>query len=303
MESEKYVETKSRARFFQTVQAWPLDDDLDFEGWLSNFDKGEERELACHVLDFFNHYSSKMVIQLFKTSVANSGYVFAKHFKDWKHDDFENRCLYSFIPGETLNPTDSGHIFTRILRDEMRIPEDKIVNYQIICDILDSSTEPRPIILVDDFVGSGQQVLNAWLYNTLSNGKTLSEMCLNGNHCVVYTPLFVNQIGYDTIMSDCEGLNVSPTHILTSEYNLFDKDCICWKGDVDLFRNGTKLLLDKSNLLGIPSTGGADTRDQKGFYEQGLAISFHHGAPDAIPAIFYWNSDNWKPLIRKSYAR
>jgi len=35
---------------------------------------------------------------------------------------------------------------------------------------------------------------------------------------------------------------------------------------------------------------------------QGLAISFDHGAPDAIPPIFYWK-ENWTPLIKKEYSR
>lgn len=299
-----FLEAKSRSKFFQTVQAWPLDEDLNYEGWLDNFTTGEERELACMILGFFNHYSSKMVIQMLKTSVSGAGYIFVKHFSDWKHTDFENRCIYSFIPGETMNPTDSGHIFTRILRDEMRVPEGRIVNYMYMPQVLEQLTEPTPIIFVDDFVGSGAQVRKAWLQNKFSyNGKTLSEMCITAGHSVVYAPLVVNSDGYKVITRDCIGLHLSPTHILGPEYNLFDPDCICWNGDVTLFQKGTELILAKSRMLGIPSTNGVDVRDEKGFGRQGLAISFHHGAPDAIPAFFYWNSDSWTPLIRKQYQR
>lgn len=303
-DEQLYAETKDRAKFFQTVQAWPLDDDLNYNGWLNNFSEGEERQVACQILDFFNHYSSKMVIQMLKTSVSNSGYVFIKHFGDWQHSNFKDRCIYSFIPGETLNPTDSGHIFTRMLRDEMGVPEDRIVNYQYLPQILDSMAIPTPIIFVDDFVGSGAQVRKAWLQNKFTyNSKTLAQICTDGNHCAVYAPLIVNHQGNQVIVNQCPGLHLSPTHILGPEYNLFNIDSICWKNDPDLFKRGTDLILNKSRILGIPSTGGTDTRDEKGFGEQGLAISFHHGAPDAIPAIFYWSTDNWTPLIRKPYQR
>jgi hypothetical protein len=303
-EPSQYTETKERSRFFQTVHAWPLDEDLNYDGWLSNFQEGEERDLACLILDFFNHYSAKLVNQMAKTSISNSGYVFVKHFADWKHSDFNDRCVYSFIPGETINPTDSGHIFTRILRDELNVPQERIVNYLDLPEILDLLNAPTPIIFVDDFVGSGAQVRKAWMQNRFNyNNKTLFEICRDGDHCPVYAPLIVNSQGNNVIIGQCSGLNLSPTHILGDEYNLFNPNCICWKNDPDLFSKGTALLLTKSAAIGIQSTGGASVQDIKGFGEQGLAISFSHGAPDAIPPIFYWQENNWIPLIRKQYTR
>lgn len=46
----------------------------------------------------------------------------------------------------------------------------------------------------------------------------------------------------------------------------------------------------------IPITGGNSVNDVMGFAKQGLALAFHHGIPDACPAFFYWNTENWKPL-------
>ncbi|MDF2432027.1 MAG: hypothetical protein JWP44_1658 [Mucilaginibacter sp.] len=302
-ESQIYSETIARAKFFQTVHAWPLSEDLNYDGWLKNFNEGEERNIACNMLDFFIHYSSKMVEQMLKTSVSNSGYILAKHFVDWQHSDFKDRCIYSFIPGETLNPTDSGHIFTRILRDVMGIPENRIVNYIYLPQKLDSINKPTPIIFVDDFVGSGNQVRQAWLDNKFTyNNKTLSEICSDGNHCAIYAPLIVNCDGHTVITTSCKGLHLCATHILGPEYDMFNKDCICWKNDIDLFYKGTALILKKSGELGIPSTNGQHVNDEKGFGAQGLAISFHHGAPDAILPLFYWK-ENWTPLIKKQYQR
>jgi len=298
-----FEEAKSRAKFFQTVQAWPLDEDLNYEGWLNNFREGEERDIACIILDFFNYYSSKMVIQMLKTSVSNTGYIFTKHFSDWKHDDFFDRCIYSFIPGETLNPTDSGHIFTRLLRDEMSVPEGRIVSYSNIPRVLDFLAKPTPIIFVDDFVGSGAQVFKAWQVNVFHNNKTLSQICKEGKHCAVYAPLIVNDMGAKVITDGCQGFYLSPTHILGKEYDLFDEQCICWKNDLDLYKKGTKLILEKSKELGIPSTDGQHENDEKGFGRQGLAFSFNHGTPDATLPIFYWNSGDWVPLVRKIHQR
>lgn len=297
------IETKERSRFFQTVQAWPLDNELNFNDWLNNFDEGEERNIACNILDFFTYYSKQMVNQMLQTSVSKSGYFFSKHFSDWQHHDFKHRCIYSYIPGEIQGrPADSGNLFSRKLRDDLNIPEIQIVSYSDLAKELSLFKKPVPIVFVDDFVGSGQQVLKAWSVNEF-DGLTLKEICKQANHCAVYAPLIVNYTGYEVITDQCEGLNLCTNHILGPEYNLFHQDCICWKNDPELFRKGVDLILKKSQKIGIPSTGGADERDEKGYGMQGLALSFEHGAPDAIPAFFYWNSDNWNPLILKPHQR
>lgn len=295
----EYHEVVERSRFFQTIHAWPLDEDLNYQGWLKNFEDGEERQIACTILDFFVHYSKKMVDRMLKSSVSKAGYIFSKTFSDWQHSDFIDRCFYSFIPGEDQHPTDSGNLFTRKLRDELGIPESQIVTYKDIITLPKMS----PIIFVDDFVGSGAQVYKAWNINLLPGDITLERYCEKEKHCPVYAPLVVNYKGHKVIRDHCQGLYLCATHILGPEYNLFNLDCICWKNDPVFYQKGVNLILNKSRALGIPSTDGEDTRDEKGFGMQGLAISFEHGAPDAIPAFFYWSADNWTPLIRKNYER
>jgi hypothetical protein len=297
-------DTRSRARYFQTVQAWPLNDKLDYEGWLSNFKTDSDRKLACLIIDFFIYFPDIMVNQMLKTSIGSAGLYLSKLMSDWKHTDFFNRCYFSFIPGENPNPTDSGHIFTRKLRDELEIPENRIMDYSEIAEVLDRIGRPTPVILVDDFVGSGSQCIKAWNKNKFKyNNETLKEISDSGGHMFIYSPLIVNQTGYQNIRKYCPGLIVTPTHIMGSEYNLFKRDCFCWRNEERLFQDGTELILRKSLELGIPFSHGHLTQDVRGFGEQGLAIAFEHGAPDAIPSFFYWCNDNWTPLIKKTYQR
>ena len=104
------VESVDRYKYFREVQVWPIADDFNFQGWLGNF-KDNDYKIACHILDFFNYYPKKMVDQMLIASVGRAGYELSKYFSDWKHDDFKSRCFYSFIPGETPNPSDSGNLF------------------------------------------------------------------------------------------------------------------------------------------------------------------------------------------------
>jgi hypothetical protein len=294
--------TLERAIFFQSVQVWPLTSKLDYKGWLNNFKTNNEKKTACQILDFFSYYSTPLVDEMFKASISKAGSRLSRIFTDWKHSDFFDRCIYSYIPGETKNISDSGFNFARKLKDVIGIPENQLVEYDDIPKRLDIIGKPTPVILVDDFIGSGAQCSKAWNENGFKyNNKKLSEIA--NKHVFVYAPLIVNYTGYERISKECPKLILTPTHILGKEYNLFDPSCFCWKGEYDSFKAGVDLILRKSNELGIPSTDGRHTQDEKGFGKQGLALMFEHGAPDAIPSIFYWCHEDWTPLISKSYNR
>ena len=208
------------------------------------------------------------------------------------------------MPGETQNVSDSGFNYTRKLKNVIGIPEGRLVEYDKIPEVLDFINKPTPIILVDDFIGSGEQCSKAYNKNRFKyNKKTLHEISAKDKHVFVYAPLIVNYIGFERINRECSSLILTPTHILGPEYNLFDPNCYCWKGDIALYNDGIELILRKSQELGIPSTDGHSTQDEKGFWKQGLALMFEHNAPDAVPSFFYWCHDNWTPLFKKEYTR
>jgi hypothetical protein len=302
--STGYNAAIERADFFQQIQIWPLNNVLNYKGWLNNFSEPKEQEIACHILNFFMFYPKAMINQMLKTLIGYCGNFLASYFPNWQYNDFREKCFYSFIPGETKNPTDSGHIYVRKLRSELHIPEQQIVDYNKLY-LLENNSDPIPVILVDDFVGSGAQCDKAWNTTSGQEGShSLSEIASTSNHMFIYAPIVANHIGYDRIKSTCKGLTLVTCHKLNNEYNLFDPHCICWKHNEELYAKGVELILSKSKELGIPFTDGENVVDAKGFCEQGLALAFDDdGVPDAIPAIFYWCNDSWIPLIKKEYQR
>jgi hypothetical protein len=293
-----------KSEFFRTIHAWPLNDVLNYKGWLDNFSNQDERDIASHILDFFIFYPRPMINQMLKTVIGYCGEALQSYFPDWNHDDFINRCIYSYIPGETINPTDSGFFFLKLLREELHIPEKNIISFNDLFSLLEKPSGAIPIIFVDDFVGSGAQCLKAWNENKIGLYKnTLREIAAGSNHTFIYAPLVANQIGYNRINNNCDYLTLITCHILNNEYNLFKPECICWKDENDLYLKGTELILSKSRELGIPFSNGESVNDVRGFNEQGLALSFDNGTPDATLPIFYWCSNNWTPLIKKEYKR
>jgi hypothetical protein len=298
-------ESIERADFVRRIQTWPLNDVLNYKGWLNNFSTPEEKAIAGVILKFFTFYPDAMINQMLKAAIGYCGEYLAVRFSDWQHDDFKKRCIYSFIPGETINPTDSGHMYVRKLRESLGIPQSQIVYYPSLYTYLENSNIATPVIFVDDFVGSGAQCVKAWNENKGGREQyTLSEIASKTDHVFIYSPLIANHVGHDRIKQKCKGLQLVTCHVLNNEYNLFDPSCICWNNDNELYRKGVSLILNKSREQNIPFTRGIEDVDVRGFCEQGLALSFANGGvPDAIPAFFYWYSDTWAPLIKKDYKR
>ncbi len=297
--------TKSyeKGKLFRDVQVWPLSTELDYDGWLGNFSDDSDRAIAEQILDFFTYYSKKMVNQMLAMSVGGAGIVLKGLYTDWTHSHFKQKCIYSFIPGEDPNESDSGHIFIRKIREIANIPQSQLIRFNDLFDYLEqNSSSPIPVILIDDIIGSGLQCKTAWC-DQIGGVKlnTLKEISHKYNHKFIYAPLIINKMGFDLIKRDCPELLLSPAHIIGEEYNLFNEKCICWHNDKSLFDKGTEMILRKSAELGIKNNNSVVSA--KGFRGQGLAIAFEHGIPDAVPAFFYWESDNWVPLIKKSYER
>ena len=103
--------------------------------------------------------------------------------------------MYSYIPGEDPNPSDSGPIFTRKLKSELDINESQIIFYDEIINHLSAKKEATPVILVDDFVGTGMQCKKAWNDNYLKgSSETLSSYCIKKGHVFIYAPLIMNKL-------------------------------------------------------------------------------------------------------------
>lgn len=292
-----------RGKYFRKFHVWPLRDHLNYEGWLSNFSLDTDRKIAEQILDFFTYYSNDMVDKMLAASVGRAGKILQEHYSDWTHNDFKQRCIYSFIPGETPNPSDSGHTFLRKIREIANIPQTQLIEFSDLFAYLESNTSnSMPVILVDDIVGSGSQCDSAWCTQIGgTNLNTLQDISKKYSHKFVYAPLIINETGHNRIHDRCPELFLSPAHVIGEEYCLFNSKCICWHNDEIAFNQGVEMIARKSNELGIRDDNSEVS--VRGFGGQGLTIAFVHGAPDAIPAFFYWESDNWVPLIKKSYVR
>ena len=298
---DEIKEITERMKTFREMLLLPKPKDLDFENWLDNFQEQDEKELAARILNHFIYFSDDLIDQMLRTAVGRCGYYFMQNVPGWNHNSFKSECWYSFIQGE--NPedaTDSGYIFTRKLREVLNIPDKRIIKFDALFKKLEENTStPQNVILVDDFVGS-----EAWNKHKLGlKDMTLSELQSRFNHRIIYAPLVVNDMGLSTIKDYCSNLHLEYIYHLGPESNLFNINGIFWAGNRGSYAKFLNMMYRIAKEQNIPVTEGDSVNDMKGFGKQGLALAFHHGIPDACPAFFYWNTENWKPLKNRPYHR
>lgn len=294
-----------KAKFYQEMGLWPRTVKLNYYRWLENFTDEKDREIAKQILDYFVYYSSDLVDQLLIAVIGKCGYLIKDKNPSWTHHMFKTHVCYSFVPGEHPHPTDSGNLFTRKLRDVLHIPEGNIKDFKELSDLM-RKVDNMIVILVDDFVGSGLQCSTAWNKPARNDVgyPAFCDIVKAGRHEVYYAPLITNHVGYKEITDKCNGLQLVTMHILGEEYSLGSPKCLCWKGDNHAFLKGIELIERKSKELGIPTTDEYDPRHWMGLRNQGLALAFEHGMPDACPSFFYWHIEGkWNPLIEKEYDR
>lgn len=294
-----------KCKFFRQTQVWPLASELDFEGWINNFESLKDKYLACVILSSFIYYSDDMMTKLLYDSVGKACACFHEYRSHWRHEDHKRQVIYSYIPGERPNISDSGYGFIHKLKNDLHIPEENFVDFNLLMNLLQNTTHHHNVVFVDDIVGSGCQCVTALTKKIPDINMSLLEMAKQNEHLLAYAPLVANEMGVNLISKKCPDLFLTPAHILTDEYNLFSPRCICWNNDEDLFCEGIAMIRRVSAAHGIPEQypNLGEEVDVRGFCNQGLAIAFKNGIPDAVPAFFFFNEKGWTPLMHREYKR
>ena len=247
---------------------------------------------SYHILDQFMYFGEELLDAVFLAGFQriSMSLLDPQHPLDlteqWK--EFLSAVLVTPVQGEEDNIADSGRVFGRKARQVLGLSEDNLLEPREAAQMAKSSG--RPLVLVDDFVGTGQQMITMW--DTLS----LEALARSGVP-MFYTPALATSYGRQAILKECNGLHLSEGQLIPPEYSATAKDSILWPtGRAEEFLD---IVRRASMRAGIPDTGGVSVDDWQGFHKLGLALAMHGSVPDATLALFRWEENGWNPLIRK----
>lgn len=292
MNADEVLQTKM---YLRRIREWPDADRINPARWLEAF-APEHSKHAAALLDSFVFVSDKQVRKLFVSTVHSlsseislSGSSYAEKQSLW--NDFLKSVVVSAPTGEVPNPTDSGFIFQRLARTELGIDETRIVLASDIRQAVEAGGGP-PLILVDDFAGSGEQFLATWRRDTWpTSPHSLEELSAVHSSDVYYLPLVATGYAVERIAREAPSVMTRPSHLLTSAYNALDPNTIVFPDD--LKSGAATFIQDASSTAGI-------TKWINGFCDLGLNIAFGHSIPDACLALLWSEEGGWQPLMSRT---
>ncbi len=288
----------AKCDYFVDIQLWPIETQINPSRWLDNF-RSSEMDHAVHLLNAFTYYSGVLVKELFKAAfqsisrnVVPLTVPYIQGESTWRQ--FRRSALVTYVTGETPHDADSGHLFARLARQELRIPESNIKSpADVLATLLTDGA--RPVVFVDDFVGSGDQFITTWHREVqLPNGETTSFARVSGLRGTrfFYCPLVCTEYGRGAIQSSCGMVALYPAHVLCERYSAFSENSIVWPER--LRSTAEEFVVTSSSRAGI----GED--ECRGYRRVGLTLAFEHCVPDATLPLFYTENNGWHPLVRRT---
>ena len=289
--TEQFVLEK--IKYFTDIQLWPRT--VQPERWLRNFTEGE-RPFAIHLLNSFTHFNQDIINQLFASSfqllsceVVPEEAPFDEVAQAWA--DFRSRVLITPVSGERPSPADSGYRYASKARDLLRIDETQVVSH---ADALEAvvADATQPVVFVDDFLGSGQQILRHWERSVIVNGTNLSfsVAAKAGMGPAYYCCALATDYGLGRIRTAGLPLTVRAGNTLPANASAAATDSLVWPESDRA--DGVTFLREASARAGIKSNA-------MGFCGLGLTVGIEEWVPDATLPIFLWDQNDWVPLFRR----
>jgi hypothetical protein len=293
--------------YFVDFGLWPTSRKIDYLSWLNNF-SDLEKYYALILLSKFIYVNDDICNENFKDSFIKAGQIYINIKEKYNVEEqwkwfFEN-CIVCPVRGERPSLADSGYTYIQKTRNLLGIKEGQFMEPdEALRNTYKSflyQEEYKPIIFVDDFIGSGSQFYSMWtkvhnMFNIEEHSFLTLAAEINYKNffycCVIGT-----SNGIKKLKKYCPKVNFCVSQEIDMRSSIFENNSEIWRGKEKA--EGIKMLQNKCNLYNMPDTGGVDEYDWKGFDEQGLLIGIREKAPDATIAAIRWDKFNWIPLIK-----
>jgi hypothetical protein len=282
-----------KLKLYCDSRIWPFQFDA-LAAWLGNFDDEIEEYLALQLLDSLIVRSNEMAKASYarlmhsdlRSYLIDNQITNRTTITNWKNQ-LKNGGLNSivrFSPVRTsIDEGESGSLVYRLLSSEIDTNRYSLAKIK---------SQPSTIVLIDDFIGSGNQFINEFAPEFLLNEKL-------DNGKVVYCPLLAYEEGISEIKNIFPKLDVIPAEVICKESSLFyGDDNSFFKNDQVNTIGDVKLLFSKMKNKYAPKNS-----NWFGYNDACLPIVFEWGCPNQTPAIYWMNQSKYKKDWKKLFGR
>ena len=307
---DDFVErTKSKVFFYIESTIWNNIDHKRLISWLNQFNEETEEEiyLAYLLLDSLVYYNKSDCLKLLSKGifdlVIREIVLRSDKQSDFRKNELELKdlikgCLsrvgfMTLLTDGDNETTVSSRVLTRYLTHEMDFSEDQVFDPSDLETVYDKFDI---IILVDDFIGSGRQIINFWYHTEISfkgSQKLISDVCLENSISMKYLCLVADEKGLANFYGDGDKLNLQiwPCESLNKSHGFFEMESDRFESTEDCEKY-KRIYTEVCDRNGIKSFG----------YELGeLTIAFEHTLPDSTLPIFWEHPESY--LVRNKKTK
>jgi hypothetical protein len=276
----------------------------DVDRWISNFysSSDELKSLAYTLLINIIYYSETDIITALKEGINNllfrdiilqrqidSHFTLSKKaLFNIRKDELDVSCFVPLLDNNA--PHESANSMSRLLVQQNIIRQEQSLFLQ---DLHVENMKYKRIVIIDDCVGSGDQLDNYWHKNAKINingsAILLKDFCTsNPNLEVNYLTLFgyTNSIG--ELQKKLTNIKIFCVNLLVDAQRVFSEESYIWQNNelADAKAKFNDLLIEK----GVPLLGykGLD-----------FALVMDGTIPNWSLPMLYKETSDWKPLLRR----
>ncbi len=290
------LEVLDRWRYLAKVALWPPARQADPERWLDNF-QTDEQEVALALLNALMYFNDELTdrllttsIRLIATRISSPGASYAHRKAQWLEFLMSAKFTHLVSPDDQDDETKSGYMFARKTRQILGSPDQVRPASDVASEILAGSG--APIVVVDDFAGTGSKFIEGWNRNyELKDGTTMSYAQLAKDGATIF---FCPALCTDTARTEIERLPNPPllsvANVLSSEMSVVGPQSQV----MPAYLHG-----EIPDVVRAASERSGSEDPAFGWGELGLALSFAHNTPDTTLPIFYCENEGWYPIVRR----
>ena len=277
----------------------------DVESWLKNF-KGlaqEDQELVYKLLTNIIYFSENDVTEALKLGVFNclayndimtqqksSGFTLSTHtLMNTYNSNLNRSCFVPLL--DSGAPHESANNVCRTLVQQGIIPPEKSIFIKDVPMLFKSKTVNN-LVIVDDCVGSGDQLKTFWTETRVEDNRvslSIKELCEKYNATANYLTLFGYNKSIEALSEEFPDLKIFCVQKLSDQHRVFSESSYIWK-DKDELSKALNLFDSLAKDAGIETYG---------YKKLDFAFIMHKTIPDWSLPVFWKKNNDWNLLMRR----
>lgn len=293
-----YVDAVLRkCELFCSCSLWPREPQIRPRAWLNNFDE-DEKPVAAVLLDHFVFFGAVATDQLLANALRRIAATVRQYRGPLGLEAYLRDVVFTPVLGEDPNPTDSGGLFCRKVRQLLGIADDRFVS---LARAQDLAIAGHPVVFLDDFIGSGDQMARTWDRQS-GAGTSFASISRQRALDASYVALVGTERGCSRLDAEIPALRLVVAHKLDQSLSIQNVPSNPLVPDLDNIPSRVEALLDRYHSdLSLPPYFSSVNQRKYGYAELGLLLAFDHSVPDAtIPLLWASGPADWTPLARRA---